>query len=126
MRRSWGSWGWGVCLFITRMRPIRSWRGYIESVPCPLSAQWRLVASSPFALRPGLSQEDVMRTKEAYKRKENERERQRKRRKKGVPPLHRSRSQLPQELQQLRLRHLADCILLSQHPPSHIRGGEKV
>ena len=33
----------------------RSWRGYIQSVSCPLSAQWRLVASTPFALRPGLS-----------------------------------------------------------------------
>jgi len=25
----------------------RSWRGYIQSVSCPLSAQWRLVASTP-------------------------------------------------------------------------------
>jgi len=32
------------CLFITRMRPIRSWRDYIQSVSCPLSAQWWLVA----------------------------------------------------------------------------------
>jgi len=28
-----------------------------------LSAQWRLVASTPFALRPGLSRERVVRTK---------------------------------------------------------------
>jgi len=33
----------------------------------PLSARWRLVASSPIALRPGLSQEDRMRTKEMTK-----------------------------------------------------------
>ena len=34
----------------------RSWRGYVQSVSCPQSAQWRLIASTPFALRPGLSQ----------------------------------------------------------------------
>ena len=51
------------CLFITRMRPIRSWRGYIQSVSCLLSAQWRHAASSPFALLLRLSQEDVKRTK---------------------------------------------------------------
>ena len=40
----------------------RSWRGYVQSVSCPLSARWRLVASTPFALRPGLSHGDVKRT----------------------------------------------------------------
>ena len=35
------------CLFITRVRPIRSWRDYLQSVSCPQSAQWRLVASAP-------------------------------------------------------------------------------
>jgi len=35
----------------------RSWRGYVQSVFCPLSVQWRLVASTLFALHPGLSQE---------------------------------------------------------------------
>jgi len=39
------------CLFITRMRPIRSWRGYVQSVSSPLSAQWRHVASSPLPSR---------------------------------------------------------------------------
>ena len=34
----------------------RSWREYVQSVSCPQSAQWRHVASTPFALRPGLSQ----------------------------------------------------------------------
>ena len=34
-----------------------------EIMYCLLSAQWRHVASSPFALRPGLSHEDVLRTK---------------------------------------------------------------
>jgi len=32
-----GGGGGGVCLFITRMRPIRSWRGCVQSVSCPLS-----------------------------------------------------------------------------------------
>jgi len=32
---------------ITRMRPIRSWRDYVQSISCLLSAQWRHVASSP-------------------------------------------------------------------------------
>jgi len=36
------------------------------------------------------------------------------------------RSRIPQELPQLRLRHLAHCVLLGWHPPSHIRGGEEV
>ena len=45
----------------------RSWRGYVQSVSCPLSAQWRLVASTLFALRPGLSREYVARTKEITK-----------------------------------------------------------
>ena len=49
-------------------------------VRCPRSGG--LLQVPLFALRPGLSQEDVMRTKETYKRKESERERQRKRRKK--------------------------------------------
>jgi len=35
------------CLFITYVRPMRSWRGYVQSVSCPLCAQWRLVASTP-------------------------------------------------------------------------------
>ena len=52
------------CLFITRVRPIRSWRGYLQPVSCPLSAPWRLVASTPFDLRPGLSREPVVGTKE--------------------------------------------------------------
>ena len=47
----------------------RSWREYVQSASCPLSAQWRLVASTPFALRPGLSRECVMRTKEITKEK---------------------------------------------------------
>ena len=34
-------------LFITRKRPIRSWRGYVQSVSCLLSAQCRHIASSP-------------------------------------------------------------------------------
>jgi len=29
------------------MRPIRSWREYVQSVSCLLSAQWRPIASSP-------------------------------------------------------------------------------
>jgi len=36
------------------------------------------------------------------------------------------RSQLPQELPQLCLRHLTHCVLLGRHPPSHVRGGEEV
>jgi len=51
---------------------MRSWRGYVQSVSCPLSAQWRLVASTPFALRPGLSREYVVRTKEITKEKREE------------------------------------------------------
>ena len=39
-------------------------------VCCLLSAQWRHVASSPFALRPGLSREDVKRTKGSTKERE--------------------------------------------------------
>jgi len=31
---------------------------YVQSVSCPQSAQWRLAASAPFALRPGLSQKE--------------------------------------------------------------------
>ena len=34
---------------------------------CPLSARWRHVARSPFALRPGLSHQDITRTKETTK-----------------------------------------------------------
>jgi len=40
---------------------------------CPQSARWRHIASSPFALRPGLSHEDVARTKEIAKRETKER-----------------------------------------------------
>ena len=58
------------CLFITRVRPIRSWREYVQSVSCSLSARWRLVANTPFALRPGLSHEDVMRTNGITKERE--------------------------------------------------------
>jgi len=82
-----------------------------------------------------------------YKGKESEREGQRKR--KACPPsLNRScrrhevgrgeekwsppstwllspRSQLPQELPELCLRHLTHCVLLSRHPPSHVSGGEE-
>jgi len=39
-------------LFITRMRPIRSWREYVQSVSCLPSAQWRLIASSPLPSAP--------------------------------------------------------------------------
>jgi hypothetical protein len=47
----------------------RSWRGYVQSVSCPPSVQWRLVASAPLpsALRLGLSQRDMIRTKEMTK-----------------------------------------------------------
>jgi len=37
---------------------------------CPQSARWRLVASSLFALRPGLSQKDEKRTKEITKERQ--------------------------------------------------------
>jgi len=47
----------------------RSWRNYVQPSFCPLSAQWRHVASTPFALRPGLSREDMKRTKEKTTRK---------------------------------------------------------
>ena len=47
----------------------RSWREYVQSVSCPQSAQWRLAASTPFALRPGLSQERVDAPKENDKGK---------------------------------------------------------
>jgi len=47
----------------------RSWRNYVQPSSCPLSAQWRHVASTPFALRPGLSREDMKRTKEKTTRK---------------------------------------------------------
>jgi len=36
-----------VYSLVTRMRPIRSWRDYVQSVSCPLSAQRRHVASAP-------------------------------------------------------------------------------
>jgi len=49
---------------------MRSWRDYVQSASCPLSAQWRLVASTPFALHPGLSRECVVRNKEITKGKE--------------------------------------------------------
>ena len=61
--------------------PGRSWRGYVQSVSCPLSAQWRHVASAPFALRPGLSHEVVTRTTEIRTTKERDK------RKCGLPPL---------------------------------------
>jgi len=48
----------------------RSWQQYAQSVSCPLSARWRLVANTPFALRPGLSHEDVMRTNGITKERE--------------------------------------------------------
>jgi len=104
----------------------------------------------PFALRPGLSQEDVIRTKETTKeRRASVKDKGKDERKALYTPLNRSRgrhevgrgeeqwsppsfrllgprSQLLQELPQLRLRHLAHSILLGRHPPSHIRGGEKV
>jgi len=51
----------------------RLWQDYVQSVSCPLSARWQ-----HFALRPGLSQEDEVRTKEITKEKRpNERVRQR-------------------------------------------------
>jgi len=46
-------------LFIhTRMRPIDHGGVYFTEFSCPRSSRWRHVASTPFALRPGLSQED--------------------------------------------------------------------
>jgi len=52
---------------ITHMRPSRSWRDYVQSF---IPSAVRAVAARckfPFALRPGLSQEDVVRTKEVTK-----------------------------------------------------------
>jgi len=53
----------------------RSWRHTFVCFSLPLSVRWRHVASSTFALRPGLSQEYVRRTKEISK--EGQREEQR-------------------------------------------------
>ena len=138
------------CLFITRVRPMRSWRGYVQSVSCPLSTQWRLIASAPFALRPGLSQEDVKRTKGMTKERrasvrdkgENKgretparrlrrpcgRHEVRRGEEQWCPPGARllgARSLLLQPLPHLQLRHCAHRIVLrlGQHPSSHIRGG---
>jgi len=72
----------------------RSWREYVRSVSCPLSAQWRLVASTPFALRPGLSRECVVRTKKTTKGKKASVQNKRKGHRKSVAqsaPLRRSR-----------------------------------
>jgi len=48
-----------------------SWRDYVLSVSCPLSARWRHVASSPLPCL-GLSLEDVVRTEEITKEKRGE------------------------------------------------------
>ena len=65
----WGESLWGLLLrcFVFCSEADR------QSVPCLPSAQWRLVASTPFALRPGLSRERVVRTKEITKEKREER-----------------------------------------------------
>jgi len=56
------------CLFILAFSLSRLWRHTLPKFPSAVRAR-RLVASSPFALRPGLSQEDMMRTKEMTKEK---------------------------------------------------------
>jgi len=54
------------CLFVLAFDLYRSWRRTFYPVSCPQSARWRHVAS-PFTLRPGLSQEDKVCTKEITK-----------------------------------------------------------
>ena len=55
----------------TRIRPNYIDHGgvHFARFSCPQSAQWQLVASSPFALRLGLSQERVVAPKEINKGK---------------------------------------------------------
>jgi len=121
-------------------------------VRCPRSGG--ALQAPLFALRPGLSRERVVRTKEITKERDKREERacRTKEKRRKDPRLHRScgrheigcgqeqrrfppsarllgpRSLLLQPLPHLQLRHRAHSVILclSRHPPSHIHRGEEV
>lgn len=94
----------------------RSWQ---QSVSSPLSAQWLHVASTTFAVRPGLPQGDVTRTKEIRRTKERDN------RKRGLPPLALSccRADAGRGKEYWRFPRSQ---LLCQRSLPHIRTGEEV
>jgi len=57
---------------------MRSWRDYVQSVPCPLSVQWRHVASTPLPSAQAYPKRRCGAHQGDYKGKDGEREEQRK------------------------------------------------